>query len=161
MGETKGAQLEYLYQQVAFGVPERAERVDTEAGWYFVEGVRYCLRCRTRRCERQQGGSLRCVVPALLPIERRCEECAFELGEAGPWAPDPRFCRSCWSHGYGHGLAGGPVSRLSQADRDAIYPPCRSEPEPHPWDFTFIVRHSTEYRAWGRELANPHYQGRG
>jgi hypothetical protein len=29
------------------------------------------------------------------------------------------------------------------------------EAMPHPWDFTFVVRHSTEYREWGRELAWP------
>jgi len=28
--------------------------------WYFVEGVRYCARCCTRRCERQVGGTLPC-----------------------------------------------------------------------------------------------------
>lgn len=29
--------------------------------WYYVEGVRYCSHCRTRRCRRQRGGSLLCV----------------------------------------------------------------------------------------------------
>jgi len=29
--------------------------------WYYVEGVRYCTFCRTRRCRRQVGGSLDCV----------------------------------------------------------------------------------------------------
>jgi hypothetical protein len=28
--------------------------------WYFVDGVRYCSRCRSRRCTRQVGGSVPC-----------------------------------------------------------------------------------------------------
>jgi hypothetical protein len=32
-----------------------------EDDWYYVEGVRYCARCMTRRCKRQVGGSLECV----------------------------------------------------------------------------------------------------
>ena len=31
--------------------------------WYYVEGVRYCTVCRTRRCIRQPGGMLPCPPP--------------------------------------------------------------------------------------------------
>jgi hypothetical protein len=42
--------------------PEHAESVDLEGEWYYVGGVRYCSRCQTRRCERQVGGMLPCIV---------------------------------------------------------------------------------------------------
>lgn len=29
--------------------------------WFYVEGVRYCSICETRRCVRQIGGSLPCI----------------------------------------------------------------------------------------------------
>lgn len=39
-----------------------------KAGWYYVEGVRYCTVCRTRRCERQVGGML-----SYRPEDQHCE----------------------------------------------------------------------------------------
>jgi hypothetical protein len=32
-----------------------------DSSWYYIEGVRYCSICRTRRCVRQCGGRLPCV----------------------------------------------------------------------------------------------------
>ena len=37
------------------------DSIDRDRGWFFVDGVRYCLRCRTRRCKRQAGGTLACI----------------------------------------------------------------------------------------------------
>jgi hypothetical protein len=34
--------------------------LEEESPWYYVEGVRYCKVCRTRRCEKQVGGMLKC-----------------------------------------------------------------------------------------------------
>lgn len=44
----------------------RAARQQSPDRWYFVEGVRYCAHCETRRCVRQTGG--------LLPCEPRREQ---------------------------------------------------------------------------------------
>ena len=35
--------------------------IECSKAWYYVDGVRYCTFCRTRRCKRQAGGSLECV----------------------------------------------------------------------------------------------------
>jgi len=35
--------------------------ITEESPWYYVQGVRYCKVCRTRRCERQEGGMLKCT----------------------------------------------------------------------------------------------------
>jgi hypothetical protein len=32
--------------------------------WYYVQGIRYCSRCRTRRCNRELSGSIPCVPPS-------------------------------------------------------------------------------------------------
>ena len=55
---------------------------EAEAGWYLVGGVRYCVRCRTRLCERQEGGTLPCVLA----------ETGTELApnERGQWRRPPR-----------------------------------------------------------------------
>jgi hypothetical protein len=60
MDAPKPLPVTYLYLQTSLSGPDRAERIDTEGGWYFVEGVRYCLRCQSRRCRRQVGGMLAC-----------------------------------------------------------------------------------------------------
>jgi hypothetical protein len=39
---------------------DRQTKYDARA-WYYVEGVRYCAFCRTRRCKRQVGGNLECI----------------------------------------------------------------------------------------------------
>lgn len=39
-------------------------KLQDDLSWYYVEGVRYCARCHTRRCTRQSG-SLECVPPKL------------------------------------------------------------------------------------------------
>lgn len=38
-----------------------ASALTRDGDWYFVDGVRYCARCHTRRCVRQVGGLLPCV----------------------------------------------------------------------------------------------------
>lgn len=40
----------------AYEAGKRAQSSD----WYYVDGVRYCSICRTRRCVRQTGGMLPC-----------------------------------------------------------------------------------------------------
>jgi hypothetical protein len=57
---------------------------------------------------------------------RRCEECCYGAAAIRQWSPDPRFCQGCWDDGYGHGLAGGPVSKLTEAERVALYPQSRT-----------------------------------
>ena len=40
-----------------------SELVDTyRRSWYYVDGVRYCSLCRTRRCKRQVGGTIDCNI---------------------------------------------------------------------------------------------------
>jgi hypothetical protein len=55
--------------RVQFELPEAVEekspvdessQSEEESPWYFVQGVRYCKVCRTRRCEKQVGGYLKC-----------------------------------------------------------------------------------------------------
>jgi len=33
----------------------------SEVNWYYLEGVRYCVHCETRRCTRQLGGRIECT----------------------------------------------------------------------------------------------------
>ncbi len=52
---SEASKIQYDVVLTDFSTPERAESIDRQGEWYYVEGVRYCLRCQTRRCERQQG----------------------------------------------------------------------------------------------------------